>query len=223
MKSENMRGSQMLKVIDNAEIFWTQKPIDASQIKKINNYNIVLPNQTHSDVIELVSSYTSSSIYADALISPSPDFFIAIKTADCLPLLVIGDTMVGAIHAGWKGLSKNIIYKTLEKMDDYGCNIKKIFVGAHICKNCYEVGEEVLKAFPEYYRNEKFFRKLSWGNYLMDLFEIAKYQIELFNPNIKVEHINLYTCCNNNLFYSYRKDKTYKRNLWAIRLIRKEF
>ncbi|HIC86831.1 MAG TPA: laccase domain-containing protein, partial [Aquificae bacterium] len=205
----------MLKIIKNSEIFWTQKPLEASQIKKINNYPIFLPKQTHSDIIEFVSEYKNSSIYADALITTSTNFFIGVKTADCVPILIIGDSMVGAVHAGWRGLVQSIVFKTLEKMDDLGCNIKQIFVGAHICRNCYEVGQNVANALPSYYKNEKYLKKISSGKYLLDLFAIVCHQVEIFNPLIKIEHMGKYTCCNNNLFYSYRKEKTQKRNLWA--------
>ncbi len=213
----------MLKIIKNSELFWTQKPLEASQVKKINNYPVLLPNQTHSDVVEFVSEYINSPIYADALITTSTSFFIGIKTADCVPVLIIGDSMVGVVHAGWRGLIQNIVFKALEKMDELGCNIKHIFVGAHICKNCYEVGQDVVDNLPNYYKDKKYLKKLSWGNYLLDLFSIVCHQIEIFNPLIKVEHISKYTCCHNDLFYSYRKEKTQKRNLWAIRLINKEF
>ena len=212
----------MLKTIKNSEIFWTQKPMEASQVEKINNYPVFLPKQTHSDIVEFVGEYKSSSIYADALITSSTNFFIGVKTADCVPVLIIGDSMVGAVHAGWRGLVQSIVFKTLEKMDELGCNIKYIFVGAHICKNCYEVGQDVVDHLPSYYRNERYLKKLSPGKYLLDLFGITYHQIEIFNPLIKVEHMGKCTCCHNELFYSYRKEKTLKRNLWAIRLINKE-
>ena len=213
----------MLKIIKNSEVFWTQKPLEASQIKKINNYPIFLPRQTHSDIVEFVSEYKNSSIYADALITTSTNFFIGIKTADCVPILIVGDSMVGAVHAGWRGLIQSIVFKTLEKMDELGCNVKHIFVGAHICKNCYEVDQKIIDNLPSYYKSGRYLKKISSGKYLLDLFSIVCHQIEIFNPLIKIEHMGKYTCCNNNLFYSYRKEKTQKRNLWAIRLVNKEF
>ena len=70
-------------------------------------------NQSHSDrVIKL----PSIDLYGDAVFTYEKNLVCAVRTADCLPILLANKngTMVAAIHAGWRGLGLGIIEKTLD-------------------------------------------------------------------------------------------------------------
>src|SRR5207253_5656905 len=51
--------------------------------------------------------------YCDALVSNVPKILVAVKTADCVPVL-LGDATTGAfaaVHAGWRGTSNSIVMR----------------------------------------------------------------------------------------------------------------
>jgi len=61
---------------------------------------------------------------ADALLSDRPSDLLVVRTADCLPILVValgggqeaaGPRAVAAIHAGWRGLVSGVIEAALSK------------------------------------------------------------------------------------------------------------
>ena len=82
--------------------------------------------QVHSDAILKVNSVSdagNSNKRADAVISDLPGMLAAVKTADCVPVL-IGDPETGAyaaVHAGWRGTVRSIVFKAVEMLhDEYG-------------------------------------------------------------------------------------------------------
>ncbi len=84
----------------------------------------------------------------DAMITDLPGVVCAVKTADCLPILVSNHvgTEVAAIHAGWKGLAAGVIEATFAKMKSPGSQCLA-WIGPAICQNHFEVGPEVREAF----------------------------------------------------------------------------
>jgi hypothetical protein len=79
---------------------------------------------------------------ADALITDVKGLLIAVRTADCVPILVAGQGVVAAIHAGWRGLAAGVIPQTIRKLSGAGPFVAA--VGPAIGVSCYEVGEEVV-------------------------------------------------------------------------------
>ena len=57
---------------------------------------------------------------ADAVITDVPGLLLAVRTADCVPILVAGDGVVAAIHAGWRGLVAGVIPATIAKLSGRG-------------------------------------------------------------------------------------------------------
>ena len=85
--------------------------------------------------------------YCDALVSNVPKILVAVKTADCVPIL-LGDATTGAfaaVHAGWRGTSNSIVMRAIEQMQrEYAMRPvdlrAAIGPAANVC--CYEVGAE---------------------------------------------------------------------------------
>lgn len=78
---------------------------------------------------------------ADALITRQRGLLLAIRTADCVPILVVGhDGELAAIHAGWRGVAAGVISATLSRMTAP----KLAVVGPCISAAAYQVGEEVI-------------------------------------------------------------------------------
>jgi YfiH family protein len=180
--------------------------LSACQIKPSN---IVLANQVHSTVAAEVSSRDAGSMITetDALITDDPNISLGIFTADCMPILMVqkGGNVKAAVHAGWPGLLGGIIENTIDKFcNKYLVETKDIcvYIGPHIQVCCYEVGQDLRDKFG-----------VGVGN--LNLSKIA--QDKLYRLGIKDITISTHcTCCESQLFYSYRREKTAKRLLTVI-------
>ena len=104
-------------------------------------------NQSHSDVVVEVDHATN--VDADAMITRTPVVVLAVQIADCIPLLLEGESSVAAVHVGRRGLLNGITDKTLNLMAEENV---VAYLGPSICGRCYEVGadvfEEVVAQFP---------------------------------------------------------------------------
>ena len=150
----------------------------------------------------------SSGKKADGIISlknetKSP---LAIKTADCIPLLVLGNKGFGMIHAGWRGVQSKIhTQKEVENIEP-----TYFFIGPHISSQSYEVTEEFYNYFPN---STHLFNKID-DKTTFNLSEQMKQDLESKFPKAKIEVSNI--CTFSNLkFNSYRRDRTNLRN-WNI-------
>jgi YfiH family protein len=85
---------------------------------------------------------------ADAVITDVPGLLIAVRTADCVPILVAGEGVVAAIHAGWRGLAAGVIPAAIAELQGRGP--LTAVVGPSICMDCYEVGEEVVEGIARW-------------------------------------------------------------------------
>lgn len=197
------------------EIFISKKPQDGRKLGKIKGMPVITPIQTHGNHAVFVSRSTEKKPKADALITKSKNFWIGVLTADCLPLFLIGEGIVGVVHAGWRGTLKGITFNVAKRIKKFS-PVKKAVLGVSICGKCYEVGEDVFSLFPEDYL--KCFRKIEGEKYLFDLKEANRIQLNAAGVR-EIEYMNRCTVCNNDLFYSYRKEKTKKRILSAVRIV----
>jgi len=87
---------------------------------------------------------------ADASISTDPALACAVMVADCLPVLFAGPGVVGAAHAGWRGLAGGVLERTVVAMCAAAhCDAREIsaWMGACIGPEQFEVGADVLAAF----------------------------------------------------------------------------
>lgn len=89
--------------------------------KNIENLGLgkpVLANQTHSDLILEVNEPFLELQEADAFITQKKDLLLMIKVADCQGIVIYDPCKeaLAVVHSGWKGSTKNIIGKTIEKM-----------------------------------------------------------------------------------------------------------
>lgn len=89
---------------------------------------------------------------ADILISDHPDVAIAVRAADCVPLL-LADARTGAVaavHAGWRGTAAGAARVAVETLrDQLGVDPEGLTaaIGPSIGACCYEVGTELVDAF----------------------------------------------------------------------------
>jgi polyphenol oxidase len=155
---------------------------------------------------DIVSTETLP-VEADGMIVSWNDFNrpLAIKTADCLPIVIEGETGVIFLHAGWKGLASGI----LQRPEINIIKPLKVFIGPSIQECCFEVSEEFKAHFPD---NPFFIKKNE--RFYFNLQEEAKRILHNKYPSLAVEATTVCTCCHDKL-HSYRRDKTKERN-WNL-------
>lgn len=78
---------------------------------------------------------------ADALVATDPGVALAVRVADCVPVLFADPDagVVAAAHAGRRGLVAGVLGATLAAMDALGARSVTAWVGPHLCAGCYEV------------------------------------------------------------------------------------
>lgn len=181
---------------------------------------LVLLHQKHQDRILILKEskrHPSPPLDYDAMITSSPNLFLGIKTADCLPILVIDRVkrVIAAIHAGRQGTALRITPKVLQAMEqEFGCLRKDLLValGPAIGACCYEIDEKVFhnELEPHAIPNGK-------GRWRVDLPRINMAQI--MEEGIREDQIcwiDLCTACHADLFFSHRKEGQTGRQLSFI-------
>ena len=112
----------------------------------------VIMRQLHSDVIHRLDEAPSEKLEGDALMTNVPGLLPVIRTADCLPVLLVDEAnrAVAAVHGGWRGTEKRILEKAVRAMGEaYGSRPGEMLaaLGPCIGAACYEVGPEVRDGF----------------------------------------------------------------------------
>ena len=87
-----------------------------------------------------------AGVEADAAVTACPGAVLAVHTADCAPVLLASDdgAVVGAAHAGWRGVVSGVLERTVEEMGSLGATGITARIGPHIRARCYEFGAEEL-------------------------------------------------------------------------------
>lgn len=86
---------------------------------------------------------------ADAVISTDPAAVIAVRVADCVPILLAAPGAVAAVHAGWRGTAADILRLTVAALSartGAPPAAMRAVLGPAIGPCCYEVGSEVIEA-----------------------------------------------------------------------------
>jgi polyphenol oxidase len=137
----------------------------------------------------------------DALLENTPGAVVAVKTADCIPLLLVDEAhrAVAAVHAGWRGTSAHIARGAVEAMRTrFGTAPEELHaaLGPGIGACCFEVGPEVAKRFGRE------------GRVHIDL--EAENRRQLLDAGVTGRRIyasNLCTMCGAGEFHSFRRDR----------------
>jgi len=147
---------------------------------------------------------------ADALITRRPGLLLAVRTADCLPVLVATPSAVAVIHAGWRGVAAGVIPATLALLPRPAHAV----IGPSICGACYEVGREVVAGVaasgpPP----EVFVRRGRGGRPHVDLLAAGAWQIQKADVEVSL----CAPCTYENVqLHSYRRDGARAGRLAAV-------
>lgn len=163
--------------------------------------------QTHSNTpVEAISE--NRGIIADASFATQPNQVCVVFTADCLPLLICNrsGTHVAAVHAGWRGLASGIIENTIKSLNQPS-NDLLVWLGPAIGPTKFEVGKDVYDAFTSRHAEaDKAFIPINEGKWLANLYQLATLRLQLLGIT-EIYGGDHCTHLQNDLFYSYRRDK----------------
>ena len=154
------------------------------------------------------------TVYCDAIVSNAHNVLAAVKTADCIPILIV-DSKTGsfaAVHAGWRGTFAGIALYAIERLtkeyDSAPANLR-VALGPAAAACCYEVGSEIIEGFRERFpRADDLFTPTRDGHARIDLLKANRDQ--LISAGVNDERIHtapLCTMCRTDLFFSYRREK----------------
>ena len=175
--------------------------------------------QIHSDKVVTTDAVLPQSDWqiADAHISKKANLGLCISTADCVPLMIYDHKTkwMGSIHAGWRGVATKIISNTIAALVNEGCKPQdlEVFVGPHIQKNSFEVGNDVRDQilssinFAASDEESLFHQKLSAEKSLVDIHQVVKEQLiqnQIPNDQVHALFIDTFT---DKRFHSHRRDK----------------
>ncbi|QOL49092.1 peptidoglycan editing factor PgeF [Massilia litorea] len=148
----------------------------------------------------------------DASIATAPGIVCAILTADCLPVLFAdrGGKVVGAAHAGWRGLAGGVLGQTVAAMRAAGAGEITAWMGPAIGPQAFEVGQDVFDSFaaalPGVDVGFAFVpRPGIEGKYLADMFALARLMLGRAGV-ASVAGGDRCTHTETGRFYSYRRD-----------------
>ena len=113
-----------------------------SDLSKLISRPVAVMQQVHGDQVVVVDAVTKTPT-ADALVTSNKEIALAVRVADCLPLLMYSENIVAAVHVGRKGLLNKVAVNAVNQMRNLGAQEIQGVVGPHICGNCYEVGPEL--------------------------------------------------------------------------------
>ncbi len=167
-------------------------------------------SQVHG-VTVVDAAATEGAPQADAVVSTMPGAVCVIQTADCLPVLLsdVNGTVVGAAHAGWRGLAHGVLDNTVMRMRDAGADDILAWLGPAIGPQAFEVGQDVFEAFAGRGANAaSAFSPIAGrpGKYLADIYLLAR--LALLGVGVKqIAGGGLCTVTDRQRFYSYRRDR----------------
>jgi polyphenol oxidase len=184
----------------------------------IDPHRIATCRQVHGDEVAVLEDVPPVRPQVDAMIGVVPNLYLAIKTADCVPILLMDPIhgVCAAVHAGWRGTVKRIARKTVRIMKDtFHCREEDIVaaLGPAIGRCCYEVDDAVLVPFSRNVPDgDRFIAKVRKHGtqrdaYTLDL--VATNRAELTRegiPPANIHEAGLCTSCSPDLLFSYRRD-----------------
>ncbi|UCD70580.1 MAG: peptidoglycan editing factor PgeF [Syntrophobacterales bacterium] len=187
---------------------------------RIGPAQLITMDQIHGDRIWIIDkplppSVPSLNCRYDALLTDQREIAIGVLTADCVPIMLVdpNHTVIGIIHAGWRGTFLGITRKAIHKMiHHFGIAPEGLLVaiGPSIGECCYEVDEDVMALFRSSGWNWQSFSRPRGGK---------KWTVNLAQANIEQMKdlgvrdenccwMRICTACNHDIFFSSRAQGT---------------
>lgn len=155
----------------------------------------------------------------DALWTSTPGVAVAVRTADCVPILLVDQRGrgVAAVHAGWRGSAAGIAARAVAVLcSGIGAEPSELraAIGPHIGPCCYEIDGPVLAAIQD----PDVFSPARPGHAYLNLFELNRRQLVRAGlVEDSISSVQVCTSCDVR-FESYRRDRAAGRMLHYVRM-----
>ena len=236
------RGDDPVAVLENYR--------RAGEVLGVSVSDFVTTDQTHTTNIRVVTKpdagkgVVTPKDYTDidGLITAEKGVVLSCFTADCVPVYFVNPVkqVIGVAHSGWRGTVAGMGARMVERMEqEFGCEPENIVtaIGPSICRDCYEISEEVAVQFMqgvwepqkiEKYCMEAYEAGLHpTGKLLLPGKEAGKYQLDLWLANVvvlrsagilleNIEVTDICTNCNPDYLFSHRASGGKRGNLAAF-------
>lgn len=185
---------------------------------------VVFLKQIHSHHILIIHKEVdfnpSQSFEGDAIITDQPGLPIAVRTADCLPIILFDQRKktIAIIHAGRRGtflgITKRVVEKLREEFDSDPADILA-GMGPSIKSCCYEVKKDVTEVLKREFSNwKRYIKETQDKKHSLDLDLMNSDQLRGEGvPEKNIINAGLCTCCHRKGFYSYRRDREAKKRM----------
>ena len=166
-----------------------------------------LARSAPSDAVPSGAAPSDSVPVADAAVTRETGVVLAIMVADCLPVLLAAEdgSVLGAAHAGWRGLVAGVIERTVESMDQDPSRLHA-WLGPCIGPRQFEVGDDVRQAFLAAGDGPSAFEATPAGRWLCDLPALARARLARLGVT-RVAGGRWCTVADPVRFFSHRRDR----------------
>jgi YfiH family protein len=140
----------------------------------------------------------------DGLVTTRTDIVLAVRAADCLPVLLADSEngIIGAAHSGRPGMYVGVAPATVEAMRALGADRITAVLGPNACGKCYEVPDAMRAEVSE--RVPASYSETNWGTPALDVAAGVKAQLEELGVDV-IEDARGCTMESPDL-YSYRRE-----------------
>ena len=188
---------------------------------ELASFHPVVMKQLHSSRVFFLDDPPRKKLAGDGLVTTRPGLLLVIKTAECLPVLLLDEDhrAVAAVHCGWRSTYQKILAVAVELLRrQCSTRTEKLLVAFGPCieKSCYEVGPEVREKFAAagFEPGPIFSPSAGEGRFYLDLREANRLLLtqELGVKPENIIQLDYCTFCRPQ-FYSYRRDRQKEQRL----------
>lgn len=194
-------GDQTEQVSENRRRLRECLPAAPVWLNQVHGANVV--------VAETIQLPNGGLAQADGIVTIQRNLPCAVLVADCLPVLLCSDdgAVVGAAHAGWRGLQRGVLERTVEIMSAKATKLMA-WLGPAIGPGVFEVGSDVFDAFTSVSPEDASAFKPVAGKrdkYFADIYELARRRLK--RAGVPAIYGGQYcTFTESTRFFSYRRD-----------------
>lgn len=176
-------------------------------------------HQVHGNAVRTVEDRRATpwEPTCDAVVTCSADIVLAVRVADCVPVLLADPDagVIGAAHAGRNGVAGGVVPRAVARLRDLGATHIEAWIGPHVCGGCYEVPAEMRDEVSAVEPATR--ATTTWGTPSLDLGAGVRAQLEA--AEVAVTDVSRCTRESSDL-YSHRRDGVRSGRLAGLVVLR---
>jgi purine-nucleoside/S-methyl-5'-thioadenosine phosphorylase / adenosine deaminase len=170
--------------------------------------------EVHGTAVVTVTADGPDARVGDALVTADPGVALGIWVGDCAPVaLVSSDGIVGAVHAGWRGLAAGVLGRTVRAMREMGAGAVVAVVGPCIHAECYEFGAADLDILAARF-GDAVVATTSWGAPALDVPAAVTAALATEGVTVRPDALPCTAC--DRRFWSHRARRERERHGMAV-------